>query len=85
MAEKKRLFWSAVGSVRGDCGHMHRTIRGAAECVLRDRRACRRLPGGASYSDRVVVAMWGTPAVAQIVEPSAEQADEIDRAMHGES
>ena len=37
-----------IGSVRGDCGHRHRSIEAARECCDRDRRAC-ELQG--AYSD----------------------------------
>ena len=39
------------GSVRGECGHVHRTLRGAARCLARDQRGCRSQGG---YSDRHV-------------------------------
>jgi hypothetical protein len=38
--------------VRGNCGRLHRTIRGAARCALADQRACKRQGG---YSDRKLV------------------------------
>lgn len=41
------------GSVRGGCGHNHRTIRGAVTCLLRDQRGCASQGG---YSDRGIVA-----------------------------
>ena len=46
-------FYHASGSVRGSCGHMHRTIVAAYRCAQRDVRDCHALGGGA-YSDRVV-------------------------------
>lgn len=49
-------YFIGYGSVRGECGHKHRTPRTAALCVERDARACKRLPGGNSYSDRLVIA-----------------------------
>ncbi len=68
-----RRFYSAVGSARGDCGHYHRTVRAAWRCADRDGRRLRALPGGNSpharaYSDRRVVAQFGTRTDAQIVE-----------------
>ena len=45
------VTYSAVGSVRGSCGHAHRTVGAAALCRARDQRACRRHGG---YSDRDV-------------------------------
>ena len=45
----------AEGSVRGSCGHAHRTIKGAFDCAAKDQRAVKRgNPGGGSYSDREV-------------------------------
>lgn len=41
--------YTLTGSVRGNCGHNHRTIEAAAECCLRDQRDCNRAGG---YSDR---------------------------------
>jgi hypothetical protein len=38
-----------IGDVRGECGHQHRTIFGAAKCAMRDQAACKRAGG---YSDR---------------------------------
>lgn len=44
--------WTTRGSVRGTCGHAHRTAYAAAECVYADGAGCRRQGG---YSDRRVV------------------------------
>lgn len=41
--------YQAVGSVRGNCGHHHRTLSGLARCILADQRDCRAAGG---YSDR---------------------------------
>ena len=40
------------GSVRGDCGHQHRTMTGAARCLRRDQSGCGSQGG---YSDRRIV------------------------------
>lgn len=55
-------YWTAIGDVRGECGHKHRSYEAAAQCVERDRRAIRRAypytsPYGRSYSDRLVYAV----------------------------
>lgn len=48
------------GSVRGGCGHRHRTAKAAQDCCDRDQRACAgpdSLYGGSlsrGYSDRIV-------------------------------
>lgn len=46
------VTYETLGSVRGSCHHRHRTLEAAIACIERDRRACRALPGGTSYSDR---------------------------------
>lgn len=45
--------YHANGSVRGSCGHKHKTIAAAQACARRDQSACASL-GGGSYSDRSV-------------------------------
>jgi hypothetical protein len=49
----RKPTYAAVGSVRGSCGHAHRTYGAAARCAARDDARCARLGGGA-YSDRTV-------------------------------
>ena len=41
--------YTTEGSVRGSCGHKHRTLQGAADCLKRDAAGCRSQGG---YSDR---------------------------------
>ena len=48
------IVYTTTGSVRGTCGHKHRSIRTAYKCVLRDHRGCVSQGG---YSDRHVVAI----------------------------
>jgi hypothetical protein len=55
------IKYTCVCSVRGWCGHNHRTLSGAVRCVQRDQSACRGLPGGNCYSDRKVVRKDGKP------------------------
>lgn len=43
--------YTTWGSVRGDCGHLHRTREEAKRCLARDRRSCRAQGG---YSDRTL-------------------------------
>ena len=45
--------YTTWGSVRGCCGHAHKTQESAQACASKDHRACRSLGGGA-YSDRSV-------------------------------
>ena len=42
-------YYVMDGSVRGQCNHKHRTIKGLARCLKQDRKACRSQGG---YSDR---------------------------------
>lgn len=46
-------YYVAHGSIRGSCGHKHRSIATAQACCDRDQAACGSLGGGA-YSDRSV-------------------------------
>ena len=43
--------WTCNGSVRGDCGIMHRTREAASKCCERDMKGCNKQGG---YSDRYV-------------------------------
>ncbi len=45
------MCYICIGSVRGSCGHKHRTLSGAAACLRRDRVGCKKQGG---YSDRHV-------------------------------
>lgn len=38
-----------VGSVRGSCGHNHRSLKTAVFCMAKDQKSCYRRGG---YSDR---------------------------------
>lgn len=40
------------GNVRGECGHLHRSIEAAAKCAKQDQAACHKQGG---YSDRILV------------------------------
>jgi len=43
--------WTCNGSVRGDCGIMHRSREAASKCCDRDMKGCNKQGG---YSDRYV-------------------------------
>lgn len=45
-------LYTTTGSVRGDCGHRHRTLTGAVRCLRDDQVGCARQGG---CSDREVV------------------------------
>lgn len=47
-------YYTTEGSVRGSCGHQHRTYGAAEKCIARDQAGCARQGG---YSDRHVVAV----------------------------
>lgn len=55
---KRRIYYTTDGSVRGCCGHKHRSIATAQRCVDRDSDGCASQGG---YSDRSVVRYDGTP------------------------
>jgi hypothetical protein len=65
--------YQADGSVRGSCGHNHKTAGAAWRCANRDQHDCGNLGGGA-YSDRAVVRSDGEPL-------SADDMDSIDAAQ----
>ena len=44
--------YTTIGSVRGCCGHRHKSREAAERCLAEDQRGCERQGG---YSDRVVV------------------------------
>ena len=44
--------YTTRGSVRGSCGHEHRSLEAAVACLQRDQHGCSRAGG---YSDRRVV------------------------------
>ena len=48
-------YYTTDGSVRGSCGHKHKSPRTAQECLERDNRGCRRQCGPTAYSDRAIV------------------------------
>lgn len=52
------MQYEAKGRVRGTCGHKHRTIKGAFECIAKDQRGCYRRSG---YSDRTIQRLDGEP------------------------
>jgi hypothetical protein len=47
-----KTTYTTLGSVRGGCGHAHRTIGGALRCLQRDINGCH---GQGGYSDRELV------------------------------
>jgi hypothetical protein len=46
-----KIAYTTTGSVRGCCGHKHRTLGGAVKCLQRDTAGCNSQGG---YSDRTV-------------------------------
>lgn len=49
---RKRTAYMTRGSVRGNCGHTHWTLSGAARCLENDSKGCVHQGG---YSDRQIV------------------------------
>ena len=52
------IHYTATGSVRGECGHRHRSVAAAVACARRDNAGCARSVRG-GYSDRTVLAVEG--------------------------
>lgn len=69
----EHITYSAVGSVRGDCGHRHHTIQAALQCAEKDGKSCRRLGGGA-YSDRNSIVRHYKNGETKIVQPHHKDA-----------
>ena len=46
-----KTVYTTYGSVRGQCGHAHRSEAAAERCLASDQRACHSQRG---YSDRMV-------------------------------
>lgn len=53
MSNDTTTIYTTIGSVRGCCGHRHRSAEAAERCLDRDRARCAEHGG---YSDRTVVA-----------------------------
>jgi len=67
--------YHANGSVRGSCGHQHKSAAAAERCRQRDADACGRLGGGA-YSDRKVERLDGRPlSQSEMAEIEAVQSE----------
>ena len=49
--DKATTRYTTEGSVRGSCGHRHRTLDAARACLRRDENGCASQGG---YSDRVI-------------------------------
>lgn len=45
--------YTTIGSVRGSCGHKHRTREAAQRCLEQDKQDCAAQGG---YSDRLILA-----------------------------
>ncbi len=50
--------YTTSGSVRGCCGHRHRTLGAAVACLRRDQDGCASQGG---YSDRDIIRSDGNP------------------------
>lgn len=46
------MYYTTSGSVRGSCGHRHRTVAAATKCMRRDHEGCVSQGG---YSDRIIL------------------------------
>jgi len=62
------MNYTTTGSIRGCCGHTHRSEETATKCLERDRRGCASQGG---YSDRRVVPILH----------GEKQSDAVDRSL----
>jgi hypothetical protein len=70
------MTYTTRGSVRGSCGHKHRSIETAARCQLGDQKDCNQAGG---YSDRQVVRVDGKDLTEGEV---AHLENELDRMVN---
>jgi hypothetical protein len=70
----------SVGSIRGWCGHVHRTLDAAIKCSVRDGRDCGSTGG---YSDRGVYRLMSHGKLRN-VDPMRYQDHERELARNGE-
>lgn len=64
------MTWVTVGSVRGWCGHLHRSHEAAKRCLKRDIIGCQSQGG---YSDRGVCRQDKVPAHLYDLVPSPKE------------
>lgn len=69
--------WKCYGSIRGDCGVVHRSEQAAQAHCAEDGMHCVALGGGA-YSDRVPVMSQGDHGACVCGAPLAYYAEEGD-------
>lgn len=63
--------YTTLGTVRGSCGHNHKTIQAAYNCLRKDQKDVNSLGGGA-YSDRIIVR-------ASMEELDGDEREELDQ------
>jgi len=68
-AKTTKITYTTKGSIRGCCGHQHRTIEAAQRCADRDHAGCARQGG---YSDRRVV-NWDESELSEEDEADLEE------------
>jgi len=68
--------YTTHGSVRGGCGHQHRTMAAAVRCLQSDQEGCRQQRG---YSDRSVRVIEGDyQMVARVADDSDDDNESKD-------
>mgnify|MGYP001580242713 FL=1 len=79
-------YYTTSGSVRGSCGHHHRTEAAAQACVERDQAGIRRAYPSTfptrSYSDRVVVAVHRDGGETRPIEEREDAEQDAAYAAH---
>lgn len=67
----KKPAYTTAGSIRGCCGHTHRTLSGALRCLQRDEDGCGSQGG---YSDRRIVRL---PDYAELSDDERQSIDAL--------
>lgn len=71
--------YTTRGSVRGCCGHHHRSVSAAVRCIAADQSGCRSQGG---YSDRVVIAVDSDGTERDSTELTVAEHDEWEHAAN---
>lgn len=67
--------YTTEGSVRGSCGHKHKTLESAIKCLQVDRDGC---GAQGAYSDRQVVRTGGEPMTEREHDEMGEIYERLD-------
>ncbi len=69
--------YTTKGSVCGPCGHAHRTLRAAVDCMRKHQRDVTTANGDRAYSDRAVFRSDGELLTDAEIEAMYDAMDEV--------